>query len=484
MSNKNYQPFWDEALKQICEEYKQKGNEDEFNIWFKLDYIEDESNVIKTKVPSEFMRQQIISHGYVEQIKNKLIQLTGQNDFVIEMQISPTISSPQNENTEKQNIKTKESVKKQSETDEEKNYFYYPESKNDENKENKFIHPQLIEKFTFSSFVPGENNNYAYSASLAAAKNPGKSYNPILLYGGVGLGKTHLMQSIGNYIYNAKKGKVKISCISAENFLNEFADSLKNKNMNKFKNKYRNLDVLLLDDIHFLQGKEALQEECFHTFNALSEHNAQMVFTCDRPINELKGLKERLKTRFSSGVCIDLKPPSYENRIAIINKKLELENKKFLPEVIDYIAKNIKMNVRELEASIKKIAGYQELIKEEVTIATAQDLLKDTITEINTNQVSLDVILKVVADMENVSITEIKGKKRTQKIAEARHIAIYIARELLEYSYPELGNEFGGKDHSTILSAYNKIADRIKTEPTFDYKIKEIINSIKDYNKI
>ena len=326
-----------------------------------------------------------------------------------------------------------------------------------------------MQKFTFNTFVPGDNNNYAYSASLAAAKNPGKSYNPILLYGGVGLGKTHLMQSIGNYIYSEQKGNIKLCCISAENFLNEFTDSLKNKTMNKFKNKYRNLDVFLLDDIHFLQGKEGLQEECFHTFNALSEHNAQMVFTCDRPINELKGLEDRLRTRFSSGVCIDLKPPSYENRIAIIKKKLELENKTISSEVIDYIAKNIQMNVRDLEASIKKVVGYQDLIKKDVTIDIAQDLLKDTISCATGNSVSMETILKVVANIENTSIADIKGKKRNKKIAETRHIAIYIARELLEYSYPELGNEFGGRDHSTILSAYNNLSLIHISEPTRPY---------------
>lgn len=471
MSNQNYKIFWQEALKQLNDEYKSNGKEDDFNIWFRLEYVEDESNIIKVNVPSEFMKEQIISRGYVEQIKNKLSQITGQPDFFIKMEIKNAAVSPQPSKTEK--LPKKEKAEKEIPAEQ-------PSEKNSKN----FQHPQLMPKFTFSTFVPGDNNNYAYSASLAAAKNPGKSYNPILLYGGVGLGKTHLMQSIGNYIYTEKKGNVKLCCISAENFLNEFTDSLKNKTMNKFKNKYRNLDVFLLDDIHFLQGKEGLQEECFHTFNALSEHNAQMVFTCDRPIKELKGLEDRLRTRFSSGMCIDLKPPSYENRIAIIKKKLEIENKSISDEVIDYIAKNIQMNVRDLEASINKVIGYQELIKKDVTIEIAQELLKDTISCATGNSVSMETILKVVADIENTSIADIKGKKRNKKIAETRHIAIYIARELLEYSYPELGNEFGGRDHSTILSAYNNIADRIKTDPNFDSRIKDIINSIKEYKKI
>lgn len=482
MSNQNYKIFWQEALKQLNDEYKSIGKEDEFNIWFKLDYVEDESNVIKVNVPSEFMKEQIISRGYIEQIKNKLSQITGQTEFSIQMEITNSIISKLTVSKEEENSKVEKKSNEPAKKTEKENDSL--KIKSEETSQKIFQHPQLMQKFTFNTFVPGDNNNYAYSASLAAAKNPGKSYNPILLYGGVGLGKTHLMQSIGNYIYSEQKGNIKLCCISAENFLNEFTDSLKNKTMNKFKNKYRNLDVFLLDDIHFLQGKEGLQEECFHTFNALSEHNAQMVFTCDRPINELKGLEDRLRTRFSSGVCIDLKPPSYENRIAIIKKKLELENKTISSEVIDYIAKNIQMNVRDLEASIKKVVGYQDLIKKDVTIDIAQDLLKDTISCATGNSVSMETILKVVANIENTSIADIKGKKRNKKIAETRHIAIYIARELLEYSYPELGNEFGGRDHSTILSAYNNIADRIKTDPSFDLRIKNIINSIKEYKKI
>lgn len=462
MSSQNYQVFWQEAYKQLNEEYKNKGQEDQFKIWFKIEYIEDYDNIIVVNVPSDFMKNQMISRGIIDEIKNKLTEITGQSNFVIEMKInnsSPTFSTSTNSESEK--IETKEEKK--------------PE--NLENKKKQ--HPQLMEKFTFENFVPGENNNYAYSATLAAAKNPGKNdtLNPILLYGGVGLGKTHLMQSLGNYIFQNNE-KAKICCISSENFFNEFYYSLQNNIMNKFKNKYRNYDVFLLDDIQFLIGKESLQEEVFHTFNGLIEHHAQMVFTCDRPINELKGIEDRLKTRFSSGVCIDLKPPSYENRIAIIRKKLKIENKQIRDDVVEYIAKNIQMNVRDLEASIKKVIGYQELIQTEVTIEIAQDLLKDTISEATGNAVSMETILKVVADSENTSIADIKGKNRSKRLAETRHIAIYIARELLEYSYSELGSEFGGRDHTTILSAYNGIADRIKTDPSFEKRIKDIIKAV------
>ncbi|MBP5402069.1 MAG: chromosomal replication initiator protein DnaA [Treponema sp.] len=478
MGNQNYKVFWDEALKQLREEYKTTGKEDEFDLWFKMDYVEDEGNVIKVNVPSEFMSNQMSDKGCFDQVSTKLSQITGQSEIIIQTQITNTQISSSKEAGEKENsAKTQENssnVKKS-----EKN------SESAEKTENsKPQHPQLLERYTFDTFVSGDNNNFAYSAALAAAKKPGKAFNPILLYGGVGLGKTHLMQSIGNYIYQHSDEKLKICCVPAENFLNEFTDALKNNTPNKFKNKYRNLDVLLLDDIHFLQGKESLQEETFHTFNALNERGAQMVFTCDRPINELKGIEERLKTRFSSGVCIDMQPPGYEVRCAIIKKKLELLGKNIEEDVIDFIAKNIQLNVRDLEAAIKTVVGYQDLIGKKVTVDIAKDILKDTISNATGNSVSMETILKVIADIENTSITDIKGKKRNKKIAETRHIAIYIARELLEYSYPELGNEFGGRDHSTILSAYNNISDRIKTDPGFDAKIKGIINSIKEYKKI
>lgn len=469
MSSQNYQVFWQEALKQLNEEYKSNGKEDEFKIWFKMDYVEDHDNVIVVNVPSEFLKIQMMSRGYVEQIKSKLTEITGQSDFTIEIKYN-NATPVSNSIPHEEKIEVKPEKK---------------EEKKSEKKDSPKHHPQLMEKFTFDNFVPGDNNNYAYSATLAAAKNPGKSdtLNPILLYGASGLGKTHLMQSLGNYIYEHDE-KAKICFVSSENFFNEFYYALQNKQTNKFKNKYRNYDVFLFDDIQFLIGKEALQEECFHTFNGLMEHHAQMVFTCDRPINELKGIEDRLKTRFSSGVCIDLKPPSYENRIAIIRKKLEIEHKEIRNDVVEYIAKNIQMNVRDLEASIKKIVGYQDLIQTEVTIEIAQDLLKDTISEATGNAVSMETILKVVADIENTSIADIKGKGRSKRLAETRHIAIYVARELLEYSYSELGTEFGGRDHTTILSAYNGIADRIKTDPSFEKRIKDIITSIKEYKKI
>lgn len=465
MANENYKLFWQEALNQIRNDYKAKGNESDFDFWFKLTYLEDENNVIRVSIPSEFMKDQIISRGIITEIKTKLKELSG-SDFEIEIVIEN--AKPSATLTEEKPEQKEISHKQKAEQSEEEISSLKP-------------HPDLHPNFTFDTFVPGESNNFAYSVSMAAAKNPGKQYNPILLYGGVGIGKSHLMESIGNYVYKEKKGNIKICSISAENFLNEFTDSILHKTTNKFKNKYRNLDVLLIDDIHFLQNKDSLQEEIFHTFEALKGHNAQMVFTCDRPINELRGMEDRLKTRFSSGICIDMAPPDYENRIAIIKKKTELENKKIRAEVIDYIAKNIQMNVRDLEGAINKVIGYQDLIQTEVTIEIAQDILKDIISGSTGNSVSMETILKVVADCENTSIADIKGSKRNKSIADTRHIAIYIARELLDYSYPDLGVEFGGRDHSTILSAYNKIADRIKTDPGFELRIKNIINAIKDY---
>ena len=344
-------------------------------------------------------------------------------------------------------------------------------------------HSLLQEQFTFETFIPGDNSKFAYNAALTVAKNPGKQYNPILLYGGSGLGKTHLMQAIGNYIYQNTDEKFKICYISAESFTNEFLDSLKTKKTNEFKNKYRNLDILLLDDIHFLQNKEQTQEELFYTFNALNDKKAQMVFTCDRPIREIKNMAARLVSRLANGLCIDLQPPNYETRVAILQKKVELMGKTLDPEIIDYIAKNVETNVRELETALKKVFGYEELCGDKTNLETTKMLLKDILDSNSTENISLDIIQKVIADNYQISISDLKSKKRDKKYVIPRQIAIYISRELTEISYTELGNEFGGKDHSTIMTAYRKVADQIKTDPTMETKIELFIREIKQYKR-
>ncbi len=314
MSSQNYKLFWEEALKQIKQEYIQKNQADEFQIWFNMTYVEDNANEIKVAVPSEFLWDKMMELGYVLAIQNKLMEITGQTLKIIceirkktESLSVPIVESVPVDN---QNSVTQNSSNSSENSDNSERVQIINEEKPKTLKK----HPDLNLDYTFEKFVPSDSNILAYNASLAAAKNPGKAYNPILIYGGVGLGKTHLMQSIGNYIYNENPEKLKICYITTEDFTNEFLVAIKNQTTQKFKEKYRSLDVLLLDDIHFIMKKDRTQEELFYTFEALYQKKAQIVFTCDRPISELTNIEERLKSRFGRGMKIDLKLPDFESR--------------------------------------------------------------------------------------------------------------------------------------------------------------------------
>ena len=485
MSENNFQEIWKESLNQLRAQYKQENRENEFNLWFNLEYVSDDQNTIIVAVASDFMRESMIKRGNIEIIKNKIKEICG-----AEVEINFQIKNSSVTNEKKSSVFSAEnSSEKIPENISQKNSFdeiKIEKNSSTQNYENEklqfFKHPDLDEKFMFETFVPGDNNMYAYQASMAAAKNPGKMYSPILLYGGSGLGKTHLMESIGNFIYNEKQGKIKLSYLSAESLLNEFTLSLTTKTTQKFKNKYRNLDVFLLDDIHFLQGKDALQEEVFYIFDALNQKHSQMVFTCDRPISELKGITERLRTRFSNGIRIDMQPPNYETRKAILLKKMALMNKNLSDDIIDFIAANIESNVRDLEGAIKKVVGYEEFIirtGKKITLEIARQLLQEQINSNFNGNISIETIQKVVADYYNISFSDIKGKKQTKKIVFPRHVAIYIAREITENSFTEIGSEFGGKDHSTMMTSYKKIDSLIKNDATLDNAIKSMIKEIK-----
>ena len=411
-------------------------------------------------------------NGYITIIQNKIREITGQENIVLNVIVvkNEINNSPESDDDEDIKIFKSQTIETQNEKTDE----------NDTNQKKK-KHPLLNEDFNFDSFIPGENSDYAYKAALAVAQKPGKKYNPILFYGGSGLGKTHLMEAIGNYIYQNNPENLKICYISAENFTNEFTSSITSKKTNDFKNKYRNLDVLLLDDIHFLSGKEATQEELFYTFNALSDKNAQMVFTCDRPIREIQKMANRLVSRLSNGLSIDLQPPNYETRIAILQKKLQLKEKELNPEIIEFIAKNVETNVRELEAALNKVLGYIELFGGSPDLDTVKNQLKDLITANSIENISIDIIQKVIADNYQVSVSDLKSKKRDKKFVIPRQIAIYIAREITEISFMELGNEFGGKDHTTMMHAYEKVKDLIKIDPSLNNKIQLYIREIKEH---
>ena len=472
MAKELYKEAFQYAMTELKKEFKEKNNEDEFTIWFKMKYVEDSIDTITVSVVSNFMKTMLNTKGYFSLLQKKLKEITGQN-----IEIKCIIVSDDSEKT-KDDIPEKPLSSKESKTE---TIEKTKPSDVEENKNKK--HPLLQENFTFDTFIPGDNSNFAYKASMAVAKNPGKQYNPILIYGGSGLGKTHLMQAIGNYIYSNGGDKLKIFYGSAESFTNEFTSSLTSKKTNQFKNKYRNLDVLLLDDIHFLDNKKGVQEELFYTFNALHEKQAQMVFTCDRPIKEVKNMTERLVSRLSNGLCIDITIPNYETRVAILNKKLELLGKKLNSEIVDYIAKNVETNVRELESALQQILAYADIIEQEPTLEMAKNQLKDILNSNSAQNISLDIIQKVVAENYQVSVSDLKSKKRDKKYVFPRQVAIFIARELTEISYSELGNEFGGKDHSTIMHAYEKIAEGIKLDSSLEAKVSLLIREIKEFKK-
>lgn len=461
-------------MKVLHDLYKSQNNEPEFQLWFNMKYVEDTIDTITVSVANPFLQQTMQRKGNFDIVLKKLKEITDQNDIKLNVIIKE--DSEKDKKIETETSETASKSSKQNKSSE----------SNDSEKAAKTSlkkHPLLQEEFTFDTFIPGDNSRFAYNAAIAVANEPGKKYNPILFYGGSGLGKTHLMQAIGNYIYHNGGEKLKICYVSAENFGNDFTASLISKKPNDFKNKYRNLDVLLLDDIHFLQNKDGMQMELFYTFEALSQKNAQMVFTCDRPIREIKNMADRLVSRLSNGLCIDLQPPDYETRYAILQKKIELQHRTLEPEIIDFIAKNVETNVRELESALDKVLGYEELIGKKVNLDILKNQLRDIISSNSTENISLDVIQKVIADNYQISISDLKGKKREKKFVVPRQIAIYISRELTEISYTELGNEFGGKDHSTIMTAYKKVAEQIKIDSSLESRIQSYIREIKEYKK-
>ncbi|WP_304222845.1 chromosomal replication initiator protein DnaA [Gracilinema caldarium] len=465
----DYEIFWKEAMSQIKEELE----EQEFVMWFNIQYLRSEENTIVIGVPSSFYRDQV-KLRYQSFIEGKLHDLSGQQ-ISIQFEVVPKKQNTADTDTRSQSNGTTPERRSSSE----------PSSKNQNQAspvltpQQKDPHPLLRRDYTFANYVIGDNNSFAANAALAISKNPGTAYNPFLVYGGVGLGKTHLMQAIGNYIY--EHSNAKIIYITAETFTNEFVQAVQANKTTAFKNKYRFVDVLLVDDIHFLQNKTETQEELFHTFNALYDANKQMIFTCDRPVSELKHLSDRLRSRFERGLTVDLQPPDYETRLAILKKKVEARNGSIPQEVLELVSKNITSNVRDLEAALTKLIAYTELVQKPITIEIAQQHLKDVFASPKHSNMSIEVIQRVVAEYFSLSYNDLKGKKRTQNIVFPRQLAMYIAREITEYSTTELGLEFGGRDHTTVMHACQKIEERIRSDPTLETVIQNLIRLIKDY---
>lgn len=330
----------------------------------------------------------------------------------------------------------------------------------------KIFSANLNPRYTFDSFVVGKSNNLAHAASLAVAESPGEIYNPLFIYGGVGLGKTHLMQSVANFILKNDEN-AKVLYVTSETFTNELIDAIRNKNNSttNFRNKYRTNDVLLIDDIQFIIGKESTQEEFFHTFNALYESKKQIIISSDRPPKDLETLEDRLKSRFEQGLSVDIQSPDYETRMAILRKKEETDNINIDNEIIQYIATNIKSNIRELEGALNKIVAMGKLDNtREINLELAQEVLKDIISPNIPPQITPEIIIKVVAEHYGITVDDIKSKKRSNEIVYPRHVAMYLCRDLTDLPLKSIGERFG-RDHSTVMHGLDKIKDDMKNTP-------------------
>ena len=332
--------------------------------------------------------------------------------------------------------------------------------------------------YTFENFIVGSSNQFAYTAALSVAEKPGKVYNPLFIYGGVGLGKTHLLHAIGNF--NIKKEKVVIYA-TIEQFMNDFTYHLRNKTPEKFRQKYRECDILLIDDVQFLSGKERTQEEFFHTFNELHNESKQIVLTSDQPPKKIAGLEERLKSRFEWGLIADIQPPELETKIAIIKKKCELNGIHLDDEIVNYIASHMDSNIREIEGVIIKLNAYSNLVNQKITLELAKNVLSEQKREQQRN-ITLKDIVDTVANELNIKPSEIKSKSRNRQIVNARRIVIYLARTLTPNSMPALAQFFGMKDHTSVSHAMKKIKEMLESDADFKLKIDELSHKIKNLN--
>ena len=453
--------LWSRTISQI----KNSLPESEFSSWFtRISFGTEDKGKVTLYVPSNFVKDRVDA-VYRELIENTLSEL-GESEFTVVFEVR---KYAQNQNSLK---KTAESSKTGTSDQQQDQKVQKPAKPS---ADDLMFNPA----YTFDSFVPGDNSSFAYSACMAIAKNPGSAYNPCLLYGGVGLGKTHLIQSIGNYI--RKNTKLKVVYVTAENFTNEYIQAINDNKTMQFKNKYRKVSVLLIDDIHFLQKKVETQNELFNTFNDLYDTGRQIVFTCDRPVEELKDISDRLRSRFERGLNIDLLPPDYETRVAILRKKCQEKNVIFSDEVIDYIASNITSNVRALESCLTKLIAYCQLLNKDISLDIAKEQLRHIISSNNdTSGISIDMVIKTVASYFNVSPFDIRGKNKNQSIVLPRQIAMYLCRKLTDFSTTEIGNEFGGKNHTTVMYNVQKVEARLKSsEKEINNIMEKIENQIK-----
>lgn len=438
--------IWEKTINII----KGELTEVSFNTWIKsITPISIEDYSIKLGVPNDFTRG-ILNSRYKDLIENALKMITSQKynvNFIIASE----------ENTEFTQKKINGGLKASNNGDE--------------------MNSTLNQKYTFDSFVIGNSNRFAHAASLAVAEAPAKAYNPLFIYGGVGLGKTHLMHAIGHYIQQ-NNPKSRVVYVSSEKFTNELINSIKDDKNVEFRNKYRNIDVLLIDDVQFIAGKESTQEEFFHTFNDLYEADKQIILSSDRPPKEIPTLEDRLRSRFEWGLIADIQPPDFETRMAILKKKADVENLNIPNEVMVYIATKIKSNIRELEGALIRLVAFSSLTNKEISVELASEALKDIISKKQSKQVTVDLIQEVVANYYNIRIEDFKSARRTRNVAFPRQIAMYLARKLTDMSLPKIGEEFGGRDHTTVIHAYEKISENLKVNDALQNAMNDITKRI------
>ncbi len=464
-SQKELDHIWKKTLEKI----KDQITNPSFNTWFSETkaVMTTAENQLVLQVPNSFIQEWIESQ-YTDLIEEILTNLTG-NEWTLIL-LTP------------KEVKKFEENKKESTNDKEKESEIEPinEDSNKNNYESELKQNGFNPKYTFDTFVVGNSNRFAHAASLAVAEAPAKAYNPLFIYGDVGLGKTHLMQAIAHFILK-NNPDYKVVYVSSETFTNELINSIKDDSTVDFRDKYRNIDILLVDDIQFLAGKERTQEEFFHTFNTLHESNRQLIISSDRPPKEIPTLEERLRSRFEWGLITDIQKPDLETRIAILRKKADIENLTIPNEVVIYIANKIQSNIRELEGALVKVIAYSSLVDREIDVDLAREALKDLVNQKKDKaiEVNIERIKKIIIDDYNLRMEDMQSKKRTQNIAFPRQIAMYLSRELTDFSLPHIGDEFGGRDHTTVIHAHNKIQEKIENENDFSNKIERLIDTIK-----
>lgn len=333
-------------------------------------------------------------------------------------------------------------------------------------------------RYTFDTFVIGSGNRFAHAAALAVAEAPAKAYNPLFIYGGVGLGKTHLLQAIGHHVISHKPA-ARVMYVSSERFTNDLINSIRDDKTEGFRSKYRTADVLLIDDIQFLAGKERTQEEFFHTFNALHESSRQLIISSDRPPRDIPTLEDRLRSRFEWGLIADIQPPDYETRIAILRKKAELDAIDLPDEVVQYIAQRISSNIRELEGALSRLRAHAQMSRVPLSIELATEVLRQILPQTRVRPITIPAIQRAVADFFGIRVEEMKAKRRTKGVAFPRQVAMYLSRELTDASLPRIGEEFGGRDHTTVMHACDRVKAAVSQDTHLAAGLKSLVDNFR-----